>query len=990
MSTVLSLTDPEPRARPPRVDARALEAALRERIEGEVRFDAGSRALYATDASNYRQPPIGVVIPRTLDDVVQTMRTCREFDAPFLSRGGGTSLAGQCCNIAVVVDYSKYLHHIVALSAERARARVQPGVVLDDLRNAAERHHLTFAPDPSTHNHNTLGGMIGNNSCGVHSVMGGKTVDNIEALSILTYDGAQFEVGVTSDDDYARIIGAGGRRAEIYRALRDLRDRYADEIRARYPKIPRRVSGYNLDSLLPENGFDVAKALVGSEGTCVAILEAECRLVPSPPARSLLVLGYEDVFAAADHVPQVLESGPIALEGIDADLIADMKAIGLHPNDVKLLPEGNGWLLVEFGGATREESDARARRLMDALKHQHGAPAMLLYDQPSQEAQIWTVRRAGLGATAHVPNKAITWEGWEDSAVPPERLGDYLRDFRKLLDKYGYSGDLYGHFGQGCVHTRIDFDLASRPGVDKYRAFIDEAADLVVRYGGSLSGEHGDGQSRARLLPKMFGAELVRAFAEFKAIWDPRGRMNPGKIVDAYEPTENLRIGTQYEPPHTQPHFRYPSDGGNFARAVLRCVGVGECRRHDGGTMCPSYRVTREERHSTRGRARMLFEMQRGEVARGGWRDDDVREALDLCLACKGCKHDCPVSVDMASYKAEFLAHHYRGRLRPRAAYTMGSIHGWAALAVRAPGLANWLTQREPFAGIAKSVAGLASERAIPRFAETTFTEAFVANVGRDVRRRVMLWPDTFTNHFHPHIGHAAVRVLGAAGFEVVLPDKPLCCGRPLYDFGMLDRAKRQWRRVLAVLREPIRAGTPIVGLEPSCVSAFRDELVNLFPDDEDARRLSRQVHTLAEFLGQSRWSPPALRRKALVHGHCHHKAIMGMDADRALLDKLGLDWQLLDDGCCGLAGSFGFERDKYEVSMAIGEHALFPAVRAAAADTLLLGDGFSCREQIAHGTGRRALHLAEVIALALDPEGAHIEPHAPSGERRRNKEERS
>ncbi|HZW74166.1 MAG TPA: FAD-binding oxidoreductase, partial [Caldimonas sp.] len=398
MSAALLLADPAPRPRSPRVDARALAAALRERVEGEVRFDDGSRALYATDASNYRQPPIGVVIPRTLDDVVTTMRTCREFDAPFLSRGGGTSLAGQCCNVAVVVDWSKYLHHIVALDPECRRARVQPGVVLDDLRNAAERHHLTFAPDPSTHNHNTLGGMIGNNSCGVHSVMGGKTVDNVEALTILTYDGTQFEVGRTSDDDFARIIAGGGRRAEIYRALRELRDRYADEIRARYPKIPRRVSGYNLDSLLPENGFDVAKALVGSEGTCVAILEAECRLVPSPPARTLLVLGYDDVFAAADHVPQVLEFEPIALEGIDADLIADMKAIGLHPRDVKLLPEGGGWLLVEFGGDTREESDAKARRLMAALTGKHGTPAMLLYDQPSQEAQIWTVRRAGLGA----------------------------------------------------------------------------------------------------------------------------------------------------------------------------------------------------------------------------------------------------------------------------------------------------------------------------------------------------------------------------------------------------------------------------------------------------------------------------------------------------------------------------------------------------------------------------------------------------------------
>ena len=969
MSAALPLADPAPRPRAPHVDLAGLEHALRAAVSGEVRFDAGSRALYATDASNYRQPPLGVVVPRSIEDVIATLRVCREFDAPFLSRGGGTSLAGQCCNVAVVVDYSKYLNRIVALDALARRARVQPGVVLDDLRNAAEAHRLTFAPDPSTHTHNTLGGMIGNNSCGVHSVMGGKTVDNIERLSIVTYDGVQFEVGQTDDEQLRAIVAADGRRAEIYRALRDLRDRYADLIRTRYPKIPRRVSGYNLDSLLPENGFDVAKALVGSEGTCVAVLEAECRLVPSPPARTLLVLGYEDVFTAGDHVPRILEFKPIALEGLDADLIADMKAIGLHPSDVKLLPPGRGWLLVEFGGDTREQSDGYAKQAMHALQREKNAPQMLLYDQPSQEAKIWQVRGAGLGATAHVPNKAITWEGWEDAAVPPDRLGDYLRDFRKLLDRYGYSGDLYGHFGQGCVHTRIDFDLHTRPGIDTYRAFIDEAADLVVRYGGSLSGEHGDGQSRAALLGKMYGEELVRAFAEFKAIWDPRGRMNPGKIVDAYQPTENLRIGTGYAPPVQSTHFQYPADGGNFSRAVLRCVGVGDCRRHDTNTMCPSYRVTREERHSTRGRARLLFEMQRGEVLRDGWRDDAVREGLDLCLSCKGCKHDCPVSVDMASYKAEFLAHHYRGRLRPRAAYAMGFIRRWAELAAIAPGFANRLTHTAPFANWAKAIAGIAPGRDIPAFATQTFVAGFrKGRVSGGGRRRVLLWPDTFTNFFSPRIGFAAVRVLEAAGFGIVLPETRLCCGRPFYDFGWLAQAKRYWRRILARLRNEIRAGTPVVGLEPSCVSAFRDELVNLFPHDEDARRLAQQVKTLAEFLRDVDWQPPRHTAKALVHAHCHHRAVLGLEADRALLDRLGLDWTLLDSGCCGLAGSFGFERDKYELSLAIGERVLLPAVRNAAPETLIVSDGFSCREQIAHGTERRAMHLAEVIAQALPP----------------------
>jgi FAD/FMN-containing dehydrogenase/Fe-S oxidoreductase len=970
MTAVLALTDPVPRRRAPNVDAAALAAELRRVVAGEVRFDDGSRALYATDASNYRQIPIGVVVPRTREDVVAAMAACRRFGAPFLSRGGGTSLAGQCCNVAVVVDCSKYLNRIVSIDADAMRARVEPGCVLDDLRRSAERFHLTFAPDPSTHTHNTLGGMIGNNSCGVHSVMGGKTVDNVESLRVLTFDGVEFEAGATSDAEYARIVAAGGRRAEIYAALRALRDRYADEIRARFPDIPRRVSGYNLDSLLPENGFHVARALVGSEGTCVAVLEATCRLVPSPPARSLLVLGYRDVYAAADHVTGILEYGPIGLEGIDDRLIDDMKAIGLHSRDVELLPDGRGWLLVEFGGETREESDALARKLMDALHELDDAPTMKLYEEPSQELRIWQVRGAGLGATAHVPDKRITWEGWEDAAVPPAKLGAYLRDFRALLDRYGYEGDLYGHFGQGCVHTRIDFDLETEPGICTYRAFIDEAADLVVRYGGSLSGEHGDGQSRAELLPKMFGPRLVQAFAEFKAIFDPEGSMNPGKIVDPYRPTENLRIGTGYAPPASRTHFGYPSDHGSFARAVLRCVGVGECRRHDGGTMCPSYRATREERHSTRGRARMLFEMQRGEIVRGGWRDDAVRESLDLCLSCKGCKHDCPVSVDMATYKAEFLSQYYRGRLRPRAAYAMGRIRTWASLASLAPRLVNTLTHATPMATLLKAIGGLAPERDVPLFAEETFVAGFRARARRwhdAARRRAILWPDTFTNFFLPARGHAAVAVLEAAGFDVELPSRALCCGRPLYDFGLLDRAKRQWLDILDALRAPIRAGVPIVGLEPSCVSAFRDELVNLMPHSEDAMRLARQVFTLAEFLEKSEWKPPQLARKAVVHGHCHHKAIMSMQADTKVFDALGLDWTLLDDGCCGLAGSFGFERGKYEVSMAIGEASLLPAVRQASGDTLILADGFSCREQIVHGTGRAALHLAEAIAMALD-----------------------
>jgi FAD/FMN-containing dehydrogenase/Fe-S oxidoreductase len=849
------------------------------------------------------------------------------------------------------------------------RARVQPGVVLDDLRGLAERYHLTFGPDPSTHNHCTLGGMIGNNSCGVHSVMAGKTEENVGELEILTYDGVRMRVGKTSDEEIERIIRGGGRRGAIYEQLRGLRDKYADLIRQRFPDIPRRVSGYNLPQLLPEHGFHVARALVGSEGTCVTVLDATVRLVHSPPVRSLLVLGFPDVCTAGDHIMEVLAHQPIGLEGRDEVLVEDMKKKGLHPTDLQLLPDGGGWLLVEFGGESKQEADERARGLMEALKRQKQPPSMKLYDDPAQEKTIWDIRRSGLGATARVPGARDTWEGWEDSAGPPEKVGGYLRDLRKLLQAYGYACALYGHFGQGCIHTRIDLALLTREGIERYRAFIHEAADLVIGYGGSLSGEHGDGQSRAELLPKMFGPELIQAFREFKSIWDPDWKMNPGKVIDAYRADENLRLGMDYNPPQPETHFKFPGDDrGSFSRATLRCVGVGECRREHVGTMCPSYRATREEMHSTRGRARLLFEMLQGDPLAGGWRAEHVREALDLCLSCKGCKGDCPVNVDMATYKAEFLSHYYACRLRPRHAYAMGLIHWWARPASLLPGAANLLTQTPGLRAVMKAAGGIAPARQLPAFAPYTFKQWFrrrgVYNQGRP---QVILWPDTFNNYFFPEVARAAVEVLEAVGYRVLVPERSLCCGRPLYDFGMLDTAERWLKHVLESLRSQIRCGMPVVGLEPSCVAVFRDELLNLFPHDEDANRLSRHTFLLSEFLAQvDDFQPPTLHRRALVHGHCHQKALMGMEAEGKVLSKLGLDYQILDSGCCGMAGSFGFERAHYGVSIKVGELDLLPMLRNAAKDTLIIADGFSCREQIAQTTDRRALHLAQVIHMAM------------------------
>ncbi|MGA8503172.1 MAG: FAD-linked oxidase C-terminal domain-containing protein [Candidatus Sulfotelmatobacter sp.] len=963
------------------IDANALAESLRAQISGDVRFDRGTRALYATDGSNYRQVPIGVVLPRNTDDVQAAVALCRQFGAPLLCRGGGTSLAGQCCNVAVILDFSKYMSGILEIDPARRIARVQPGVVLDRLRAAAEKHHLTFGPDPATHGRCTLGGMIGNNSCGVHSVMAGKTDDNIEALEILTYDGLRMKVGATSSEELDRICEAGGSRGEIYSRLTSIAATYGDLVRQRFPKIPRRVSGYNLNFLLPENGFHVARALVGSEGTCVTVLEATCRLVESPAERVLLVAAYPDIYQCADHVPEIMTHKPIGLEGFDDLLVSYTRMKGINSEGLALLPEGGGWLMVEFGAETAREAESQARGLMQTLSQSARPPNLRLYTKKQQVNRVWEVRESALGATSHVAGEAMSWEGWEDAAVAPEKLGGYLRDLRKMFAAYGYKGSLYGHFGHGCVHTRINFDLQSKDGIAKFRKFMEEAADLVVGYGGSISGEHGDGQARGELLPKMFGPELVQAFRDFKSVWDPEWKMNPGKLIDPYKLDENLRLGADYAPWEPKTNFKFLADHGSLAQATLRCVGVGKCRHDEGGVMCPSYRATREEEHSTRGRAHLLWEMTQGQgqedgIIRDGWRSEEVKQSLDLCLACKGCKTECPVGVDVATYKAEFLSHYYEGRVRPRSAYAFGNIDLWARLASNAPGLANLTTQLPFLRDLSKLVAGIPRERALPAFAPRTFKSWFYKSGfhrRRDLARNteappVLLWPDTFNNYFHPGIAKAAVEVLEAAGFRVVIPKANLCCGRPLYDHGMLDRAQSLLLQILDELSPEIEAGIPVVGLEPSCVAVFRDELLNLFPHDERAQALSRQTFLLSEFLEtRAKDFPlPQLDRKALLHGHCHHKSLMKMTAEESVLHRLGIDFQSPAPGCCGMAGSFGFEPDKYELSIAIGELELLPAVRRAPADWLIIADGFSCREQIAQGTPRHALHLAEVLQMAL------------------------
>ncbi len=1000
-ATGTNTTDSAARAAVP--DISGLQRALADRVDGEVRFDDGSRAAYSTDASNFRQVPIGVVVPHYPDAGADAVAVCREYGAPVLSRGGGTSLAGQCTNTAVVLDWSKYCNRVESVDERQRTCVVQPGIVLDMLNSELAPTKLRYGPEPATHMNCTLGGMIGNNSCGATAQRTGKVVDNIAELEVVLYDGTRFWCGPTDDEQFSRIERRGDRRAEIYRRLRRLRDDYQDEIRARYPDIPRRVSGYNLDSLLPEHGFDVAGLLVGSESTLVTVLRARLKLVPVLPERSLVVLGYPSVDKAADAVPVILPHQPIALEGLDDRLIHDEQVKHLNSRALRELPRGSAYLMVQFGGDTKKEVDAAGQKLLDALQDTEHEPSVKFLDEPGFEDELWQAREAGLGATAHLPGQPDTFEGWEDSAVAPEKLGDYLRDLNKLYEEFDYASDLmpslYGHFGQGCVHTRIPFDLYSAEGVKKYRRFMERAADLVVSHGGSLSGEHGDGQSRGELLVRMFGERLVGAFGEVKDIFDADNRMNPGKVVHPARLDEHLRLGADWSPATPQDlYFRYPNDGGSFAQAANRCVGVGKCRQHEhpgGAVMCPSYQATGEEEHSTRGRARLLFEMLNGHgdsTIRDGWRSEAVRDALDLCLACKGCKTDCPANVDMATYKAEFLAHHWQGRQwrRPRSDLSLGWLPAMAKVVakLRLAGLVNALTHTPGLHEAAAMIGGV-EPREVPLFAGQTLQQWHAGRGERGAGRlgTVLLWPDTFTNHFQPHVGMAAVAVLEEAGWRVEIPSGALCCGLTWVSTGQLGVAKKVLSRTITRLAEHVRAGGYVVGLEPSCTAMFRADAAELFPDDQDVLRLRDHVVTLAELLEQHTpgWQPPPIARQVLAQVHCHQHAVMGCEADADVLTKAGARFEHLQSGCCGLAGNFGFQRGHHEVSVACAEQVLLPRLREAPGDAVVLADGFSCRTQIHEldSGGREAMHLAELLAAATDlpaehPEQRVVRPAAP------------
>ncbi|GAA2426110.1 FAD-binding and (Fe-S)-binding domain-containing protein [Streptomyces macrosporus] len=958
-----------------RLDAAAVTEALDRGNCGEVAGDTGRRAQYSADASNYRQVPLAVVFPRERRHVLNALAVCRRLGVPVTSRGAGTSTSGQAVGSGVVLDFSRHFNRLLALDPQARTATVQPGIVLDDLQTAAAEHGLLFGPDPSTHSRCTLGGMIGNNACGTHSVAWGRTADNVVELEVVTYRGTVVRLGEMSRAEIDEAIAAGGDRGRLIASLYRLAQRNLATLRTELGRFPRQVSGYALEHLLPEHRFNLAKALVGSEGTLAVVLSATVRLVSPPRARALVVLGFRDACAAADAVPALLDHRLLALEGLDQAL-TDIVTRPETRAAIDTLPAARAWLFAELGG-TADELPRRARELAAAAEQAAGFTGSEVVTDPVRARRLWRIREDGAGLATRLPDGSEAWPGWEDAAVPPRHLGSYLRAFTALLERHRLQGAVYGHFGEGCLHVRIDFDFTTEQGTAVFRAFVTDAAELVAAHGGSLSGEHGDGQARSELLPLMYGPDVIALFEQFKNIWDPDNGLNPGMIVRPLPLDGNLRVGPHRTPLPLATVFPFHADDGDFAKATRRCVGVGKCRTaaHRGDVMCPSYRVTLDEKDSTRGRARLLYEMTRGEVITDGWRSTEVRDALDLCLSCKGCSADCPVGVDMATYKSEFLHHHYKGRIRPASHYTMGWLPLLSRPAARMPRLVNALTASR-LAPLIKRLGGIAAEREVPRFAEQTFLSWFRTRTpGGDGRRGpVVLWVDSFNNHFTPEVLKAGVAVLEHAGFRVQVPDGTQCCGLTWITTGQLGIARRIAQRTVTALAPAARAGTPVVGLEPSCTAALKTDLPELLDGDADARALARATVTLAELLVHHApdWQPPRIEARSISQTHCHQHATSGFGADGTLLRAMGVDNTSLDSGCCGLAGNFGFERGHYEVSVAAGEQVLLPAVRAASPDTVVLADGFSCRTQIAQQTDRRGTHLAQLIARALPSHRPH------------------
>ena len=924
------------------------------RREGVADVDDSNlaKALYSSDASLYRVVPAVVVRPRHVDELIATVAVARESGIGLTMRGAGTSIAGNAVGAGIVVDTSKHLNRILSLDRETRTAVVQPGVVHAALQREARSHGLRFGPDPSTHSRCTVGGMIGNNACGSRSLGYGRTVDNVEGLDVVTIAGERLALGpaATSSALLTRLdetIGA------------DLAT-----VRTEFGRFARQVSGYGLEHLLPERGRRADRFMVGSEGTLAVVLAATVGLVEDAPHRVLVVLGYPTMADAADAVPGLLGHRLTACEGLDSRIV-DVVRRRRGAGSVPPLPEGAGWLFTEVTGDSAQEAAARATAVAadaSALDHRVVPDAV-------EQAALWRIREDGAGLAARSLDRPAQ-SGWEDAAVPPESLGGYLRAFDDLLRGYGYNGMPYGHFGEGCVHVRIDFRLDSSSGRGGFRSFLEEAAGLVASYGGSLSGEHGDGRARSELLPKMYSSAAIDLFAAVKSVFDPDNLLNPGVLVAPAPVDVDLRLAAAVREPRRS--LRLVHDGGSLVDAVHRCTGVGRCLADNtgsGGVMCPSYLATRDEKDSTRGRARVLQEMVVGQVVGDGWKSAEVHEALDLCLSCKGCATDCPTGVDMATYKAEALHQRYRHRLRPASHYALGQLPRWARMSRPVAPLANRALRSTVLQRVVKAAAGVDQRRRLPTFAAVSFRgwarrTSSSADPMTTSSYDVVLWADSFTDHFATGSGRAAVELLERSGLRVGVIDEAACCGLTWISTGQLTAARRIVTRAVEVLHRYVAQGVPVVGLEPSCLATLRSDAVEL-TDDPRAVEVAGGVYSLAEFLAmQHEWTPPDLSDvEVVVQPHCHHAAVIGWEADALLLERSGAAVTRVG-GCCGLAGNFGVEKGHYEVSVSIAEHALLPAVRNAGEHAVVLADGFSCRTQLEDLAGVRAVHLAELLAV--------------------------
>lgn len=927
-----------------------LAAALRAGGIQDVRDDNTTRAAYSSDASLYRATPTAVAFPRSPDDVIAALAISKERGVPITSRGAGTSVAGNALGTGVVLDFSRYMNRVLSIDPDEKTAIVQPGTVHATLQKAAVPHGLRFGPDPSTHTRCTIGGMIGNNACGSRTLAYGRTAENVTSLDVVLGTGQRLHL---DERECVETPETSQLKALVRSNL--------GMIRTELGQFGRQVSGYALEHLLPERGFDLKKMLVGSEGTLAVVLEAGVRLVRDAPFKTLVVLGFANIGSAGDAVVDVLPFSPTACEGLDSrivDVVRARKGVAAVPR----LPEGSAWLFVEISGEDALEVRQRARM----LETSRIAKDARLVSDSAEASALWKIREDGAGLAGRSPAGKPAHSGWEDAAVPPQHLGNYLRDFDELIKQHNLSGYPYGHFGDGCIHVRLDIPFDVPQGAALFRAFMFDAARLVARYGGSLSGEHGDGRARSELLPQMYSAEAIDAFGKVKGILDPADLLNPGIIVDPAPLDADVRVA-RARPLREGLALRFGSDNGDFSQAVHRCTGVGKCRadtRHDQTVMCPSFLATKEEKDSTRGRARVLQEM----IASGAapqWRSQEVHDALDLCLSCKGCLSDCPTGIDMASYKSEVLHQTYKGRLRPRSHYSLGWLPTWAKFAAVTPQLINALTKLPGVRHIALSAAGIDPRRRIPAFPSQTFRRWFsLRSVETQTTDKppVLLWIDSFTNYFNPDVGAAAVRVLESAGYSARITESQTCCGLTLISTGQLDKAKTVLRQTVNSLAASAEAGIPIVGLEPSCTAVLRSDAVELLGDDV-AGSVADATRTLAELLAMTAgYEPPALNGTNVVaQPHCHHNSVMGWEADEALLKRAGAEIQRLG-GCCGLAGNFGVEKGHYDVSLAVAEQQLLPAVKAAAAESFILADGYSCRTQLEDLSERQGIHLAKLL----------------------------